>query len=102
LKGFSGKSQEERSTFRKGEAWLGPASGWVSGSGGEAALRGLRAGEGARLGVGLPGEDGGASGLAGSLEVLESGATCLTLYATSSAAMANKSSSSAVMHSYLL
>jgi hypothetical protein len=92
------------STFRQGEARLGPASGWVSGrgSGGEAALRELGAGEGARLGGGSPGEDGGASGLAGSLEVLESGATCRTLYVTSSAAMASRSSSSAVMHLYRL
>jgi hypothetical protein len=77
LKGVSEKSQEERSTFRQGEARLGPAFAWIygGGSGGEAAIRELGARDGARLGGGLPGEDGGASGLAGSLEVLESGAT---------------------------
>jgi hypothetical protein len=58
----SGKSQADRSTFRHVVSRLGPASG--GGGGGELGLR--------ELGGGLPSEDGGASGIMGSLDVLES------------------------------
>jgi hypothetical protein len=51
------------------------------GGGGETGLRELGAGDGARMrgGSGLPGEDGGSSGMMGSLEVLESATNGRTL-----------------------